>query len=774
MSELEIAKQFEDAMTAAGLRPLFRPGERIEIGQTADGRPQRFHVDGDSKGTRNGWYVLFADGVPAGEFGSWKTGEAHTWIGAKPEDITKEQRAETDRRIEAARKEREQHQRKREGEAAKRANLLWNDGVPVLGDDHPYLKRKGIVSHGLRAISWPVRNREGEVFRHIENTLVIPIYNKAGGIVSLQGIFPETDPAFGRDKDFLIGGKKKACFFVIGRPEPGKPIAFCEGYATGETIHQATGWCVVIAWDAYNVPHVAQVWREMWPAESFVICGDNDQWTTKPVNNPGKTYAERAAAGTNARSVIPQFADLEGHPTDFNDLRMREGIEAVQHQVLPQLGVVGAPDADGTKGAEIATVPAGYFVPRFLTDFDTSQFPDFDGKGNPRSTARNLAELCRRTGIIVRYNVIKKDLEVLVPGLQSSIDNEKEVALSELMDCMRRVNMPTGSMEASLCALAEANKYNPVATWIGSREWDGVSRLDAFFSTVQEQAPTLLPDGRTLKDVMMRKWLISAVAAAYEPNGVVARGVLTFVSKQNLGKTRWAKQLAPRDLGVIADGEVLNPSDRDSVKRVVSKWIVELGEVDATFRKADIAALKGFISRDSDELRRPYARTESKYARRTIFFASVNDERFLHDSTGNSRWWTVHAVSLGEPASLDMQQVWAEVKTLYDAGETWHLTRDELDALNGHNQEYEALSPISEMIDRNFDWASPASMWIYPHRATEIALAANVDRPTKKDINEAASYVVKRYGVRTKVVGRERTKAWLMPGRVRDGEAAPL
>jgi putative DNA primase/helicase len=349
-----------------------------------------------------------------------------------------------------------------------------------------------------------------------------------------------------------------------------------------------------------------------------------------------------------------------------------------------------------------------------------------------------------------------------------------EVSLSELQDCMRRCNMPTGSTEAALCRLADNNPYNPVATWVDGREWDGVSRLQNFFDTVQEVEPTMMPDGRVLKDVLMRKWLISAVAAVYEPNGVVARGVLTFVSKQNLGKTRWAKQLAPKDLDVIADGEVLNPSDRDSVKRVVSKWIVELGEVDATFRKADIAALKGFISRDKDEFRRAYARTESNLPRRTIFFASVNDERFLHDSTGNTRWWTVHAVSLGEPAKLDMQQVWAEVKTLYDAGESWHLTRDELDALNTHNSEYEALSPVAEMIDRNFDWSIPRALWKHAYRATEIVLAANVDRPTKKDINEAAAYVVKRYDVMTTRVGKDRNKAWLMPPRIGDSTGGPL
>lgn len=759
----EIIDQFERAMRDAGIIPAFTRG-----GITDDGQLIRFHIEGDTRGTRNGWAVLFGDNIPAGEFGSWKTGESYPWCAKTSEAITPDERNAIQARIEAARAERERQQRAREGEAAKAANLLWNDAAPA-DDTHPYLARKGVHSHGLRIVAWPIYGDDGQVQRRIENTLLIPIMNKSGKIVSLQGIFPRVEPAFGRDKTFLAGGKKQGCFYVIGRPSPGKPIAMAEGYATAESIHQATGWCVVVCWDAYNLPHVAKVWRESVPDATFVICADNDQWTKLPVDNPGVTYAKRAAAEIRARVVSPEFAELYGtddRPTDFNDLHMREGVEVLQAQVLPPLLAVPSVDDEDLPG--IAIAPGEYFVPGNLSNFDTfSTFPDFSGKGKPLPTARNLSELCRRTGVVVRYNVIKKDLEILVPGLQTTVDNAKEVAAGELMDCLHRVGMGTGSFETNLCQIAEANQYNPVATWIGSRPWDGVSRLQQFFDTVQEVEPKRMADGRVLKEVLMRKWMISAVAAAYEPDGVVARGVLTFVSRQNLGKTRWAKQLAPAELQLVADGIVLNPADKDSIKQVISKWIVELGEVDATFRKADIAALKAFISRSHDEIRRPYARTESRYARRTVLFASVNDERYLRDPSGNTRWWTIHAVALGEPSKIDMQQVWAEVFAIYKGGETWHLSSDELDALNDKNTEYEEISPISEMIDRNFNWSVPASDWTHQYRATEIAVAACVERPNRKDVNEAAAYVVKRYGVGTKVVGKERSKVWLMPPRTR-------
>lgn len=45
----------------------------------ADGKLHRFHVTGDTPGSRNGWYVLHANGIPAGTLGSWKQGVTHSW-----------------------------------------------------------------------------------------------------------------------------------------------------------------------------------------------------------------------------------------------------------------------------------------------------------------------------------------------------------------------------------------------------------------------------------------------------------------------------------------------------------------------------------------------------------------------------------------------------------------------------------------------------------------------------------------------------------------------
>ncbi|PUV01280.1 virulence-associated E family protein, partial [Acinetobacter baumannii] len=116
--------------------------------------------------------------------------------------------------------------------------------------------------------------------------------------------------------------------------------------------------------------------------------------------------------------------------------------------------------------------------------------------------------------------------------------------------------------------------------------------------------------------------------------------------------------------------------------------IVELGELDTTFRKSDISDLKNFISRPHDVLRKPYDRRESKYKRRTVFFASVNPKHFLHDETGNVRFWTIPVTGLNYNHGIDVQQLWAEVHHWYTKGERWWLEREEEQRLEAVNADH--------------------------------------------------------------------------------------
>ena len=114
------------------------------------------------------------------------------------------------------------------------------------------------------------------------------------------------------------------------------------------------------------------------------------------------------------------------------------------------------------------------------------------------------------------------------------------------------------------------------------------------------------------------------MVAAAAPAGVATQGVLTFSGAQGIGKTTWIMRLMPRKLDVILTGHTLDTKNKDSVYLALSNLICELGELDATMRKSDIAALKAFVTQQEDKLRRPYMAKESEFVRRTSFCATVN------------------------------------------------------------------------------------------------------------------------------------------------------
>lgn len=386
-------------------------------------------------------------------------------------------------------------------------------------------------------------------------------------------------------------------------------------------------------------------------------------------------------------------------------------------------------------------VAAAPVKPKFV-DYMTP-LPWTNDKGKPLNHHENLADVAKRLGVNLRYNVIKKSSEILIPGQRFSIDNRENATLAWLKSMCSMFSFPLGNIDSFVTLLCDQNQYNPVATWILSKPWDGVSRI-------QDLLDTITTSGNVeLKNVLVRRWLISAVAAAFSVNGISARGVLVLQGAQGLGKTSWLRSLAPESLEVIADGLTLKPDDKDSVKICVSNWIVELGELDATFKKSDIAQLKSFITKNHDVIRLAYAPKESTFARRTVLFGSVNQAEFLNDPTGNTRFWTIACSNINYDHGLDMQQVWAELYTHFQAGEEYHLTEGETRLLNESNDSHTTVEPVEQRLLKELPWDAPEDEWEW-QQALEILQDCGLDNPTQADSRNASTFIRKRNGDRTK------------------------
>jgi putative DNA primase/helicase len=290
-----IIDQFKTAMLAAGLTP---PDEIID-----DGMIHRFSTNGKPR-DESGWYVLHSDGVAAGSFGDWREGFTQTWCSKSDTTMTEAERQANRERVQAMQRQREADLLIRQTQAAHDADKRVKAAKPCT--QHPYLDRKGIKPHGVKI--------EGD-------NLLIPVRNTDGTVHSLQTI------AADGTKMFMPGGRVKACYFSIGKPNGS--VIVCEGFATGASIHEATGGAVAIAFNAGNLLDVATALRSKYPDLKIILAADDDHLT---VGNPGLTKARAAAQAVGGYLATPEFFgyDRPDGATDFNDLHQLAGLAAVK------------------------------------------------------------------------------------------------------------------------------------------------------------------------------------------------------------------------------------------------------------------------------------------------------------------------------------------------------------------------------------------------------------------------------------------------------------
>jgi hypothetical protein len=362
------------------------------------------------------------------------------------------------------------------------------------------------------------------------------------------------------------------------------------------------------------------------------------------------------------------------------------------------------------------------------------------GEKQPKTTIENFKIILEYYGISIRRNIISREEEIIIPGSRYSIETSEESNFTQLISLCEKNNLTkTQFINSFTGAIAAQNSYNPVLNCIKSKPWDGKSRIKDLYETIVTEEGF----NQDLKELLLRKWLISAVAAVNIEEGFFSKGVLVFQSKQSVGKTSWFKKLAPEELGkYFKEGCHLDPTNKDSLKTCISKWIVELGEIDSTLKR-DIAMLKAFISSDRDSFRVAYGRKDTKFMRRTVFCGSVNESKFLIDKTGNVRFWVIPATSINYEHNIDMQQLWAEIYQIYKSGENWWLDRDQEQLLEGSNRDFEQGCPFEEAFLDKYDVFKPNNDPGYEpcllKGATELLMELGWSRPSKRDLNDMAA-----------------------------------
>lgn len=381
-------------------------------------------------------------------------------------------------------------------------------------------------------------------------------------------------------------------------------------------------------------------------------------------------------------------------------------------------------------------------------------FPHVDIKGKIASTSANLKFMLTRYKIEYSYNPITKIGELNFPLDIAERTNLTDEANYLKIESMCVINGMTKNTVEYLPALMNEKVVNPVYDWIKEEEWDGIDRIEELtariktnFHIFEDESSNDVFTKKYMKKII-RMWLVECMAALDGAKNTPIRNaipsfeyVLVFVGNQGAGKTKFLSSLLPFDFrSYIVTGHELDTKSKDSIKKAVSCWICELGELDSTFKKSEISSLKAFLSDETDILRLPYAKTEMRMKRNTAFCGSVNGYDFLRDKTGNRRYLPVSVnglVPLYEPfefekevsikevdgtkerlvgsemvkcGAMDTQQLWAQVYGMYIKGAEWwpdaELEKMLVRVTDGHSQTSFVSESLEEFIhvNRNEEW----------------------------------------------------------------------
>lgn len=172
------------------------------------------------------------------------------------------------------------------------------------------------------------------------------------------------------------------------------------------------------------------------------------------------------------------------------------------------------------------------------------------------------------------------------------------------------------------------NRRNPVAEWLDSLVWDGTLRIDGLLAMLGCECTEY-------ERAVLRLWLVSAVARAYEP-GIKVDTMPVLVGEQGIGKSRFASLFCP--VREWYDDNFKSIEGDAAIEKLRGLWIAEFAELLATKRAKDVEGIKAFISSTGDSIRPKYGRETQFRPRVCVFIGTTNDGQFLTDSTGNRRF----------------------------------------------------------------------------------------------------------------------------------------
>lgn len=365
----------------------------------------------------------------------------------------------------------------------------------------------------------------------------------------------------------------------------------------------------------------------------------------------------------------------------------------------------------------------------------------------PLKTWRNVKCILDKNNIEVKLNAITHEVEY--SGVNAGISNNGLIQDIQVFAMNSGFNVDDGKLGRLINRVAEESKYNPFIEMLQANDNEDIHLIEEVFNCISINEDFL--ENREFYFTLFLKWCLGVVTMAFNDLKVKssAQGVLVLQGEQGARKSTFFRELLP-DQSLFKGDNTLDPSSKDSVIQNTKYILVDLGEIDSTF-KSEMAKLKQFITATEDEYRAPYMATFEKYPRLTSFCGSVNKMDFLKDETGNRRWWVIpvgNKNDIDKLREIDKCRFWGAVYNLYkNKSINYWLDSEETEKLNQLNVSFNYENDVTIILKEGLNWEMSKDSWgVYS--ITEIANHLGIAEKKKLKMElEKMGLVYKTYRV---------------------------
>jgi len=237
-------------------------------------------------------------------------------------------------------------------------------------------------------------------------------------------------------------------------------------------------------------------------------------------------------------------------------------------------------------------------------------------------------------------------------------------------------SIPRAALTEAIQTVAHSQRFHPVRDYLGGLQWDGKPRVDKWLiHALGESLETLTPSMAEYLSLVGRCWILGMVYRVMQPGckfdycpvleGVGGLRKSTMV--EVLGSTPFYSD-TPFEVG----------RGKEAQEQVAGLWIYEIAEM-THFSKAEVGAIKAFISSKVDRYRVAYGQTVQAFDRQCVLVGTTNESTYLYDRTGNRRFWPipVRKVINIEWLAKYRDLLFAEAYALYLEGAAYTPTPDQ-------------------------------------------------------------------------------------------------